>query len=83
MLRPRAFPACIDRDAKQTLGEAGPNQQGIERFDCKATPLTPASNGALLAPRLAAGDEGARQRFLLPGLRLQYGDQHSQLAVGE
>jgi hypothetical protein len=41
------FPACIDSDAKQALDETGPNQQGVELFDCETTPLTLASNGAL------------------------------------
>ncbi len=52
VLGPRslAFPALIDCNAEQALVEKGPDQQEIELFDCKATPLTPASNGALQAP---------------------------------
>ncbi len=56
--------------------------QGVEPFDCKAIPLTPASNGALRAPQPAAGHEGARKRGLLQGLLPRYYDQHSQLTVG-
>ncbi len=61
LLRPQVFPARIDSDAKHALDETDPNQQGVERLDCKTTLLTSASNGALREPRPAAGHERARQ----------------------